>query len=81
MGDWLCLVAGKWQRFSFLFGLSVGQRSENGSVADLVLASRLPIYVDGFLIGGVGVSGGTVPQDVEVAMAGLDGIGASASLS
>lgn len=33
----------------------------------------------GKLIGGVGVSGGTVPQDVEVATAALAGIGASAS--
>lgn len=40
-------------------------------------ARRLPIYHDGRLIGGVGVSGGTVPQDVEVATAGLAGIGAS----
>jgi uncharacterized protein GlcG (DUF336 family) len=38
---------------------------------------RLPIYHEGRLIGGVGVSGGTVPQDVEVATAGLAGIGAS----
>lgn len=38
---------------------------------------RLPIYSEGRLIGGVGVSGGTVPQDVEVATAGLAGIGAS----
>lgn len=40
---------------------------------------RLPIYYQGKLIGGVGVSGGTVPQDVEVATAGLAGIGASAT--
>jgi uncharacterized protein GlcG (DUF336 family) len=40
---------------------------------------RLPIYYEGRLIGGVGASGGTVPQDVEVAAAGLAGIGASAS--
>jgi uncharacterized protein GlcG (DUF336 family) len=38
---------------------------------------RLPIYYEGRLIGGVGVSGGTVPQDVEVATAALTGIGAS----
>jgi hypothetical protein len=40
---------------------------------------RLPIYHEGRLIGGVGVSGGTVPQDVEVATAGLAGIGASST--
>lgn len=41
---------------------------------------RLPIYSEGKLIGGVGVSGGTVPQDVEVATAALSGIGASAAV-
>jgi uncharacterized protein GlcG (DUF336 family) len=41
--------------------------------------ARLPIYHEGRLIGGVGVSGGTVPQDVEVATAGLAGIGASST--
>jgi uncharacterized protein GlcG (DUF336 family) len=38
-----------------------------------------PIYYEGKLIGGVGVSGGTVPQDIEVALAGLAGIGASST--
>ena len=38
-----------------------------------------PIYHEGKLIGGVGVSGGTVTQDVEVALAGLAGIGASST--
>jgi uncharacterized protein GlcG (DUF336 family) len=31
----------------------------------------LPIFVDGELIGGIGVSGGTSPQDGQVAAAGL----------
>ena len=39
----------------------------------------LKIYYGGRLIGGVGVSGGTVPQDIEVALAGLAGIGASST--
>ncbi|KAF2643499.1 DUF336-domain-containing protein [Massarina eburnea CBS 473.64] len=46
----------------------------------VVFGGGLPIYVDGFLIGAVGVSGGTVPQDVEVASAGVEGLGASISL-
>ncbi|KAF3008714.1 hypothetical protein E8E13_009657 [Curvularia kusanoi] len=44
----------------------------------VVFGGGLPIYCQGHLIGGVGVSGGTVPQDVEVATAALGGIGASA---
>ena len=44
-----------------------------------LIITRLPIYSHGRLIGGVGVSGGTVAQDVEVASAGLAGIGASAT--
>ncbi|KAF3048246.1 hypothetical protein E8E12_011471 [Didymella heteroderae] len=44
-----------------------------------VFGGGLPIYYKGKLIGGVGVSGGTVPQDVEVATAALAGIGASAT--
>lgn len=42
---------------------------------------RVPIYLNGYLIGGVGVSGGTVPQDVEVATAGVTALGASTSVS
>lgn len=34
----------------------------------------LPLYMNGHLIGAVGVSGGTVPQDVEVATAGVAGL-------
>ncbi|KAH6618767.1 hypothetical protein C7974DRAFT_36858 [Boeremia exigua] len=45
----------------------------------VVFGGGLPICYQGKLIGGVGVSGGTVPQDVEVATAGLAGIGASAT--
>lgn len=39
--------------------------------------SSFPIYYNGSLIGGVGVSGGSVDQDVGVAQAALLGIGAS----
>jgi hypothetical protein len=48
---------------------------------NILIIDRLPIYYHGRLIGGVGVSGGTVPQDVEVATAALAGIGASATAS
>ena len=36
----------------------------------------LPLIINGELLGGVGVSGGTEAQDVECARAGLDAIGA-----
>jgi uncharacterized protein GlcG (DUF336 family) len=39
--------------------------------------SRVPIYLNGYLIGGVGVSGGTVPQDEKVATAGVLALNAS----
>ena len=43
------------------------------------LDAATPRDTVGRLIGGVGVSGGTVPQDVEVALAGVAGIGASST--
>jgi glc operon protein GlcG len=39
------------------------------------LEGGLPIVVDGRVIGGVGVSGVTAPQDAQVAQAGLDALG------
>ena len=35
----------------------------------------LPIQIDGAVVGGIGVSGGSVEQDIECAQAGLDAIG------
>ena len=46
----------------------------------IVVDNRLPVYVDGFLIGGVGVSGGTVEQDTQVVNAAIEGLGARSSL-
>ncbi|KAJ4319891.1 hypothetical protein N0V94_003663 [Neodidymelliopsis sp. IMI 364377] len=54
-----------------------GIEETNGGL--VVFGGGLPIYYQGKLIGGVGVSGGTVSQDVEVATAALGGIGASAA--
>jgi uncharacterized protein GlcG (DUF336 family) len=45
------------------------------------MCCRLPIYLHGHLIGGVGVSGGSVEQDIEVATAGVLALGASVSAS
>jgi uncharacterized protein GlcG (DUF336 family) len=43
-----------------------------GSVTGL--PGGLPIIVDGFLLGGIGVGSGTGPQDIEVAQAALGAI-------
>jgi uncharacterized protein GlcG (DUF336 family) len=39
----------------------------------------VPIYLEGKLIVGVGVSGGSAEQDVNIATAGVLGLGASTS--
>lgn len=43
------------------------------------LAGGLPIWRGGILLGGIGIGSGTGEQDVEVAMAALTAIGASAA--
>lgn len=54
-----------------------GAENSNGGL--VVFGGGFPIYLGGKLIGGVGVSGGTVPQDIQVAQAGIRGVGASFS--
>jgi|TARA_R110002003_G_scaffold9_38_gene723 uncharacterized protein GlcG (DUF336 family) len=49
-----------------------GIEETNGGL--VVFGGGFPIYVDGKLIGGVGVSGGSVEQDVLVATAGVLGL-------
>lgn len=38
----------------------------------MVVGGGLPVIVDGEVVGGIGVSSGTPPQDMEVAQAGID---------
>ena len=40
-----------------------------------VLEGGIPIIVGGKIIGSVGVSGGTSPQDAQVGQAGIDALG------
>ncbi len=40
-----------------------------------VLEGGIPIVAGGKIIGGIGVSGGTSPQDAQVAQAGIDALG------
>ncbi|THY80000.1 DUF336-domain-containing protein [Aureobasidium pullulans] len=47
-----------------------GIEETNGGI--VVFGGGLPLVKDGFLVGAIGVSGGTVAQDVEVAQAGVD---------
>ncbi|USP81204.1 hypothetical protein yc1106_08478 [Curvularia clavata] len=51
--------------------------AENSNGGLIVFGGGLPIYVDGKLIGGVGVSGGSVDQDLFAAHAGVESLGAS----
>ncbi|CAI6335669.1 unnamed protein product [Periconia digitata] len=51
-----------------LFGVD---RTNGGLV---VFGGGLPVYVDGELVGGVGVSGGTVEEDVSVVTAAVEGL-------
>jgi uncharacterized protein GlcG (DUF336 family) len=46
-----------------------GVEQTNGGL--VVFGGGFPVYVEGRLIGGVGVSGGSVAQDVQVAQAGV----------
>jgi uncharacterized protein GlcG (DUF336 family) len=50
-----------------------GIENTNGGL--VVFGGGLPIYVGGFFIGAVGVSGGSTDQDVSVATAGVNAIG------
>jgi len=52
-----------------------GIEQTNGGL--VVFGGGVPIFLEGQLIGGVGVSGGSVEQDVQVARAGVLGLGAS----
>ena len=51
--------------------------AENSNGGLIVFGGGLPIYIDGKLIGGVGVSGGSVDQDLFAAHAGVESLGAS----
>lgn len=53
---------------SYSGGDLYGIEETNGGI--VVFGGGIPIYQDGYLIGGVGVSGGSVAQDIEVATAG-----------
>lgn len=49
-----------------------GIEQTNGGL--VVFGGGFPVILDGKLIGGVGVSGGSVEQDVQVATAGVKGL-------
>ncbi|MFQ6672202.1 MAG: heme-binding protein [Candidatus Tectimicrobiota bacterium] len=43
----------------------------------MIFGGGLPVFVDGHIVGGVGVSSGTADQDREVAQAGIDALKAA----
>lgn len=47
-----------------------GIEETNGGL--VIFGGGLPLVKDNYLLGAIGVSGGTVAQDVEVAQAGVD---------
>lgn len=51
------------------FGIHVSNRGRF-----MIFGGGLPIFVDGQIVGGVGVSSGTADQDREVALAGIDAL-------
>ena len=55
-----------------------GVDNTNGGL--IVFGGGVPVYLGGRLVGGVGVSGGSVEQDLSVANAGVEGLGASTKL-
>jgi len=54
-----------------------GIQETNGGL--IVFGGGVPIFVDGYFVGAIGVSGGTTDEDVQVAMAGVEAIGAVAA--
>jgi len=50
-----------------------GIEESNGGL--VVFGGGLPLFVDGFFIGAVGVSGGTVEQDTDICQAGVEAVG------
>jgi len=50
-----------------------GIQETNGGL--IVFGGGVPIFVDGYFIGAVGVSGGTTDQDIDIATAGVEAIG------
>lgn len=67
-----------FRRPTKVFEDAVGQGGPNLRLLRLTGASPIeggiPIVVDGKIIGAVGVSGGTAPQDGQVAKAGIDAL-------
>jgi len=55
-------------------GISAGRNALLGMKGALPIEGGLPIVVSGKVVGAIGVSGLTSPQDAQVAQAGLDAI-------
>lgn len=67
------MTTAQWYNGSQPGGPVYGIEQTNGGL--VVFGGGLPIIVDGVFIGAVGVSGGSVDQDVEVATAGVEAVG------
>lgn len=61
------------QQVSLPGGGLYGIQESNGGL--VVFGGGLPLVVDGFFIGAVGISGGTVEQDTDICRAGVEAVG------
>ena len=52
-----------------------GIEETNGGL--IVFGGGVPIFAGGYFIGAVGVSGGTVDQDIQIATAGVNAVGST----
>lgn len=52
-----------------------GIEETNGGL--IVFGGGVPVFADGFFIGAVGVSGGSVDQDIQIATAGAEAVGST----
>lgn len=50
-----------------------GIEETNGGL--IAFGGGVPVYMDGYFVGAVGVSGGTTDQDAEIATAGVVAVG------
>lgn len=60
-------------------GLAGGRQAILGLTGVIPVEGGIPIVVDGKIVGAVGVSGATSPQDTQCAQAGLDTLGKPAA--
>ncbi|KAK4994037.1 hypothetical protein LTR66_005859 [Elasticomyces elasticus] len=67
------LTTAAWGTSAQPGGNVYGIEQTNGGL--IVFGGGVPIFKDGYFIGAVGVSGGTVEQDIDIATVGVNAVG------